>query len=227
MAPARGKDFARGGAGVPNRLSRLQQLLFAIALAALLGITGTAWAGIGQVGLFRTRELPSANLTSFSKWRDMLLRFERELAACTPDRCRLGEWQQLVASLHGRNAMAQLKLVNKAVNGHRYVEDWANWELADYWATPLQFLDRSGDCEDFAIAKYLALRASGMPAEDTRIVIVRDHERQRMHAILAVYVRGRALILDSLYDAIVEADVINHYEPIYSINEQGWWLHRR
>lgn len=126
MAPARGKDFARGGAGVPNRLSRLQQLLFAIALAALLGITGTAWAGIGQVGLFRTRELHSANLTSFSKWRDMLLRFERELAACTPDRCRLGEWQQLVASLHGRNAMAQLKLVNKAVNGHRYVEDWAN-----------------------------------------------------------------------------------------------------
>lgn len=227
MAPARGKDFARGGAGVPNRLSRLQQLLFAIALAALLGITSTAWAGIGQVGLFRTRELPSANLTSFSKWRDMLLRFERELAACTPDRCRLGEWQQLVASLHGRNAMAQLKLVNKAVNGHRYVEDWANWELADYWATPLQFLDRSGDCEDFAIAKYLALRASGMPAEDMRIVIVRDHERQRMHAILAVYVRGRALILDSLYDAIVEADVINHYEPIYSINEQGWWLHRR
>ena len=157
----------------------------------------------------------------------MLARFERELAECTPDRCRLDEWQQLVASLHGRNAVAQLKLVNKALNRHRYIEDWANWDLADYWETPLQFLDRSGDCEDFAIAKYPALRAVGMPAENMRIVIVHDHAHHRMHAVLAVYVRGRALILDSLYDAIVEADVIDQYEPIYSINEQGWWLHRR
>jgi predicted transglutaminase-like cysteine proteinase len=48
-----------------------------------------------------------------------------------------------------------------------------------------------------------------------------------MHAILAVYIRGRVLILDSLYDAIVETDAIDHYEPVYSINEEGWWLHRR
>jgi predicted transglutaminase-like cysteine proteinase len=210
-----------------DHLSRRRRFLFVLSLAALLGVTTAASAGIGQVGLFRTRELHSANLTSFPKWRDMLLRFEREMAACMPDRCRLDEWQRLVTSLHGRKAMAQLKLVNKAINGHRYVEDWANWELADYWETPLQFLDRSGDCEDFAIAKYMALRAGGMPAEDMRIVILRDRQRHRMHAVLAVYVGKRVLILDSLYDAIVEADVISHYEPIYSINEQGWWLHRR
>jgi predicted transglutaminase-like cysteine proteinase len=157
----------------------------------------------------------------------MLIRFEQELVECTPDRCRLDEWQQLVASLRGRNPLIQLKLVNKAINQHRYIEDWANWDLADYWETPLQFLERSGDCEDFAIAKYLALRAAGIPADAMRIVIVRDHARQRIHAVLAAYVRGRALILDSLYDAIVEADAIDHYEPIYSINERGWWLHRR
>ena len=164
---------------------------------------------------------------AFPKWRAMLARFNQELADCSPDHCRIEEWQQLVFSLQGHNALAQLKLVNAAINRHRYVDDWANWDLADYWETPLQFLDRSGDCEDFAIAKYLALRAAGMPADAMRIVIVRDHARQRMHAVLAVYVRGRALILDSLYDAIVEADAIDHYEPIYSINERGWWLHRR
>ena len=42
--------------------------------------------------------------------------------------------------------MAQLKLVNSALNRHHYIEDWANWELADSWETPLQFLERSGDC---------------------------------------------------------------------------------
>jgi predicted transglutaminase-like cysteine proteinase len=193
----------------------------------LLGVTTAAFADVEKVGLFRTRELHSATLTSFPKWRDMLLRFERELSACMPDRCRLDEWQRLVTSLRGRKATAQLKLVNKALNRYSYVEDWANWELADYWETPLQFLDRSGDCEDFAIAKYMALRAGGMPAQDMRIVILRDRQRYRIHAVLAVYVGRRVLILDSLYDAIVEADVIGHYEPIYSINEQGWWLHRR
>jgi predicted transglutaminase-like cysteine proteinase len=227
MATARGWGFARGGAGVPDRPSFQRNVLFALSLVTLLGVTSAAFAGIGQVGLFRTRELHSANLTSFSKWRDMLLRFERELAACTPDRCRLDEWQQLVTSLQGRKTMAQLKLVNRTINGHRYVEDWANWERADYWETPLQFLARSGDCEDFAIAKYLALRASGISAQDMRIVVLRDRERYRPHAVLAVYVGKRVLILDSLYDAIVEADVIDHYEPIYSINEEGWWLHRR
>ena len=228
QATARGSDFARVGAGVLDRLScRPILILVAASVIALLGYTVAASAGIGQIGLFRTRELHSANLKAFPKWQDMLARFERELSDCTPDRCRLDEWQQLVASLHGRTPMAQLKLVNSAINRHRYIEVWANWDLADYWETPLQFLDRSGDCEDFAIAKYLALRAGGMPAENMRIVIVRDSSRQRMHAVLAVYVRGRALILDSLYDAIVEADAIDHYEPIYSINENGWWLHRR
>jgi predicted transglutaminase-like cysteine proteinase len=218
--------LARVGARVLDRFRR-RRTFVAASLIALLCAISTASAGISQVGLFRTRELHSDNLTAFPKWRDMLERFERELAACTPDRCRLSEWQRLVASLHGRKVMAQLNLVNKAVNGHRYIEDWANWELADYWETPLQFLDRSGDCEDFAIAKYLALRAGGMPAGNMRIVIVRDQAHHRMHAVLAVYVRGRALILDNLHDAIVEADVIDHYKPIYSINEQGWWLHRR
>lgn len=225
-ATARGRGLARVGAGVLAWFHH-RRTLVAASLIALLCVTATASAGIEKVGLFRTRELHSASLKSFPKWRDMMARFEHELAECTPDRCRLDEWQQLVVSLSGRNPMAQLKLVNSAINRHQYIEDWANWDLADYWETPLQFLDRSGDCEDFAIAKYLALRTAGMSADDMRLVIVRDNSRHRMHAVLAVYVRGRVLILDSLYDAIVEAEAIDHYEPIYSINEQGWWLHRR
>ena len=225
-ATARGRGLVRVGAAALDCFRRRRTLVSA-SLIALLCATTTAFAGVSQIGLFRTRELHSNSLKSFPKWQDMMARFEHELAECTPDRCRLDEWQQLVASLRGRKSMAQLKLINSAVNRHRYVEDYVNWQSDDYWETPLQFLDRSGDCEDFAIAKYLALRTVGIPAEDMRIVIVRDQARHRMHAVLAVYVRGRVLILDSLYDAIVEADAIDHYEPVYSINEQGWWLHRR
>jgi predicted transglutaminase-like cysteine proteinase len=225
-ATARGRGLACVGAGVLACFHRRRSLV-AASLIALLCVTATASAGIDKVGLFRTRELHSASLKSFPKWLDMMARFEHELTECMPDRCRLNEWQQLIVSLRGRNPMAELKLVNSAINRHQYIEDWANWDLADYWETPLQFLDRSGDCEDFAIAKYLALRSAGMPAEDMRLVIVDDNARHRMHAVLAVYVRKRVWILDSLYDAIVEPDALDHYEPIYSINEQGWWLHRR
>jgi len=93
---ARGRVSARVGAGVLDRLSRrLIPTLVAASLIALLCATATATAGISQLGLFRTRELHSANLKPFPKWRDMLARFEHEMADCTPDRCRLDEWQQL------------------------------------------------------------------------------------------------------------------------------------
>ena len=47
-----------------------------------------------------------------------------------------------------------------------YLEDLANYGLPDYWATPLQFLDRDGDCEDYAIAKFVSLRELGFAADE-------------------------------------------------------------
>ena len=223
---AGGRGFARIATGTLRRVCG--RILIAATLIALPRcMTSDVFAGPVRVGLFDTRELHSTNLAPFTKRRGMLTRFEREFAACRLVHCRLYEWQHLVASLRGRSEMAQLTLVNRTVNRYRYVDDWTSWDIADYWETPLQLFDRrSGDCEDFAVAKYLALRAVGIPADDMRVVVVNDHARHRMHAILAVYAGKRVLILDSLYDAIVDAAVIDHYEPIYSINERGWWLHR-
>jgi len=108
--------------------------------------------------------------------------------------------ESLLDELRGSKEITRLALLNRSINRHRYVEDAVNWQRADYWEAPLEFLDRSGDCEDFAIAKYLALRAIGMPVSDMRIVVVRDQARNVMHAVLAVYLEGRALILNNLRD---------------------------
>jgi hypothetical protein len=60
------------------------------------------------------------------------------------------------------------------------------------------------------------------------IVIVRDTSRQRMHdSPRRLCPRTGADSSTASYTPIVEADAIDHYEPIYSINETGWWLHRR
>ena len=40
----------------------------------------------------------------------------------------------------------------------------------EVWAYPKD----AGDCEDYAIAKLVALRAAGIAADDLRLVIIRE-----------------------------------------------------
>ncbi|MBI3707639.1 MAG: transglutaminase-like cysteine peptidase, partial [Proteobacteria bacterium] len=95
-----------------------------------------------------------------------------------------------------------------------------------YWATPLQFFAKDGDCEDYAIAKFVSLKMLGFTNEQMRLVVLDDLNLQIPHAILVVYIGGRAFVLDNQIPKVVPAEVIHHYRPIYSINEDGWWLHR-
>ena len=98
--------------------------------------------------------------------------------------------------------------------------------MRDYWATPKQFFDRNGDCEDYAISKYISLRNLGLPVEDMRIVVLNDLNLKIAHAMLVVYLDGEALVLDNQITQVINARRIRHYKPIYSINERNWWLHR-
>lgn len=115
--------------------------------------------------------------------------------------------------------------VNAMMNRKKYIVDNKNWGKSDYWATPIEFMARGGDCEDFAIAKYVALRALGVPEEDLRVAIVHDMKKNIPHAILVVYSEKGALILDNQLPDARPAEQIHHYRPIFSINRQGWWLH--
>ena len=100
-----------------------------------------------------------------------------------------------------------------------------NWAMQDYWETPLEFLLQSGDCEDYAIAKYMLLRASGIAAEDMRIVVLQDTNSGEMHAVLVVSDNGEALVLDNFQREVIASRRIFHYRPIYAVNEERWWRH--
>jgi len=106
------------------------------------------------------------------------------------------------------------------------VLDIVNWGIADYWATPREFAIKDGDCEDFAIAKYVSLKLLGWSDDDLRIVVLHDSNLNADHAVLAAYVDGRAMILDNQTRQVLPSEAIRHYQPYYSINETGWWLHR-
>jgi predicted transglutaminase-like cysteine proteinase len=200
------------------------------AVAAVLLWGGPAGAdqlaAVNRGQLFESREIHSSNLTLFPKWRGTLQRFEEELKSCGPSQCKKTQWQAVIDGLRGKELMTQLREINLEMNDRRYVTDPVNWNLPDYWATPFQFLRKNGDCEDYAISKYMALRDLGIAVDDMRIVVLNDLNLRIAHAVLAVYVNGEPYILDNQISTVVPASSIHHYQPVYSINEAGWWLHR-
>ena len=176
--------------------------------------------------LFGTTEVGSHDLSMFPKWRHTLQAFEEEVKNCRAGQCDTNEWQTVVESLRGKDLMTQLLETNVRMNEERYIADDANWALPDYWATPFEFLRKGGgDCEDYAIAKYMMLRDLGIPTDDMRIVVLKDVKLRVDHAVLAVYINGTPFILDNRSSDVVPANSLPDYQPVYSINEHGWWLH--
>ncbi|MGQ0662496.1 MAG: transglutaminase-like cysteine peptidase [Pseudomonadota bacterium] len=205
-----------------------------IALLALALLAGPAPAAEPLYPpIFGTREVRGADLSPFKKWTGVLEREIRERAQyegpCTArrlNRCHVEEWRALLAGLAGRDRIAQLEAVNAFLNRAPYVTDPVNYGVNDYWASPLQFFGRDGDCEDYAIAKYVSLRQLGFEDAELRVAVVEDLNLGVAHAILIVYLDGRALVLDNQVPQVVHAERIRHYRPVYSINQAAWWLHR-
>jgi len=207
----------------------LSALLAAATPAARAAIT----APDGYPPLFGSQETQADTVQMFPKWEGATKHFfdEKRLAdePCTStvfNRCHMQDWLAFLAKQRGREPMAQLEAVNDYMNKAPYITDPVNWRIADYWSSPLEFLTKDGDCEDYAIAKYFSLRWLGWPVSALRIVVLQDLNLRVAHAILVVYRDGHALVLDNQIHRVVDADVIHHYRPIYSINEQHWWLHR-
>ena len=118
---------------------------------------------------------------------------------------------------------ARLGWINRAVNTSiRPTSDWAQYGYADFWASPLQALGNgAGDCEDYAIVKYVALRNLGMDVKDLRLVIVQDYKHHTIHAVVAVRDEQRWAILDNRTMAIVNTDELKNYLPLVVLAQQG------
>jgi predicted transglutaminase-like cysteine proteinase len=138
------------------------------------------------------------------------------------NKCHAQLWQEFIDQQMGNDLASQLQAVNSFMNKARYIVDPINWGVKDYWATPRQFFVKFGDCEDYAIAKYLTLKRLGLATDKMRIVVLQDLNLRVAHAVLAVYTYDDIIILDNQIKRTVPARVIRHYRPIFSINEDAW-----
>ena len=176
--------------------------------------------------LLGTTEKKDRDLKAFTKWTGMFARFDRQLKQqANLDIVR--DFQADVNRYQGRSMKEMVRGVNNLVNETKYIIDKRNWGKSDYWATPVEFLKRGGDCEDFAIAKYTALRSLGFPEERLRVAIVQDTVKNIPHAVLIAYTDEGAFLLDNQIKTLVNAEVKGRYRPIYSINRHAWWLHEK
>lgn len=182
---------------------------------------------------FTMLETRSGDLTPFPKWTGMHKRFKQQstipLEKC--DRipfhpCSIESWRRTIERSQGKPLSQQLKAINGWANSNPYIIDQINWGMEDFWETPHEFLSVSGDCEDYAIAKYYSLRALGVPESAMRIIIVQDLNLGGIvHAVLGVYDGATLYILDNQIKQVMPALKIYHYRPIYSLNKYYWWAY--
>ena len=62
----------------------------------------------------------------------------------------------------------------------------------------------SGDCKDYAVAKYAALLHAGIAASRMRLIVVDDKIHHEDHMLVAAYDEGRWLLLDNLTLLLLE-----------------------
>ncbi|HEU0070999.1 MAG TPA: transglutaminase-like cysteine peptidase [Alphaproteobacteria bacterium] len=211
----------------------------ALALACMAGLWLAALPAMAQEqpamqeDIFGASSRRADNLGTFPRWNDVMQRHrdraDPPLSICKGDvfrRCMSEEWKGFLDEIATENRANQIRRVNERMNRSRYTTDQANWGQSDYWESPNQFFRMNGDCEDYAIAKYLSLRALGFPDDDLRIVVLNDLNLRVGHAILVVNYQGTPYVLDNQIAQVVQASAIRHYQPIYALNEKNWWFFR-
>lgn len=140
---------------------------------------------------------------------------------------RMQKWRDLLQSDTHIAEPSKLEMVNRFFNAIPFVGDTEHWGKTDYWATPTEFLaTNGGDCEDFAIAKYLTLREIGVPAERLRITYVKATTLNQAHMVLTYYPSPDAepFVLDNLQPDIKPASQRQDLIPVYSFNGDNLWL---
>jgi predicted transglutaminase-like cysteine proteinase len=163
------------------------------------------------------------------RWRAVEAEIDREqqvLARCRAQQACPAVARNLldiVAEGAGRSGRARVGLINRAVDlAITATSDERQWGVADHWSPPFETLQtRRGDCEDYAIVKYVALLQAGLSHDDVKIVILRNLLPKEDHAAVAARVDGQWLILDNLRLALVRDTKMVGSIPKFVLDEDG------
>lgn len=169
-------------------------------------------------GAFSPKNISQENLTKITK------KYGKKAGK------RVMLWDKMLEDAKGKKTVKQLKAVNDFFNKFKYLVDIKVWKKKDYWASPFEFMGvGAGDCEDFAIAKYFALRALGVPDKKLKITYVKLLHKaknyEEAHMVLNYYHKPTStpIVLDNAVKSLKLATKRKDLKPIYSFNASGLW----
>jgi predicted transglutaminase-like cysteine proteinase len=190
--------------------------------SSLPGAAGTGYQLFGYAERFDRRP-PAAQ-----RLRATLARYRHQMEGrgtgfartnVTEDGVKL--WDLARSAVANSSGIQAIELANRLVNATPYKTDLDNYGVIDRWSTPLELMSRGGDCECYAIAKYVLLHQAATISTDAfRLVILAATAEREAHAVLAVVQQGRFFVLDNRTPQILPSDEIVGEQPIYAINER-------
>jgi predicted transglutaminase-like cysteine proteinase len=179
---------------------------------------------------FGLNAIPVTGGEVLAKWNRLVddIRVEREILL----RCREGtescpkaglKFLGVISEGQAREGRARVGIINRAINlAIQPMSDLAQWGVVDRWSAPLATLTSGrGDCEDYAIAKYVALTEAGVSADDVKIIIVRDLAAGEDHAVVAARVDEKWIVLDNRRLVLVEDVEMRRVLPLFMLSNDG------
>lgn len=131
--------------------------------------------------------LYSPALYAEAKWQpwseNLFTQAEKELGAEASKRLRY--IHQIIQDSYSKPDREKLEIVNFTLNSFPWISDRNNWNVDDYWATPLETLTKfGGGCEDMAIGKFMMLRMMGVPKQNLELGYVKVRQTGESHMVL-------------------------------------------
>ena len=176
--------------------------------------------------------LPAFPVTAgevLAKWRLVEEKIDGEAAVLEGCRAQqecppaAQEFLRIVGEGRDRDGLARIGVINRAINlAIMPMSDMKQWGVPDRWSSPLETLTTGrGDCEDYAIAKYVALVDAGIPKEDVKLVIVHNLAFDEDHAMVATRVGSEWIVLDNRSLALVPDIAVRRVTPLFVLDDIG------
>lgn len=144
---------------------------------------------------------------------------------------RLDALLGLMDSLMNENEDKKVIQVNSFFNQMPYQPDIRTWGKNDYWATRLEFLGvGQGDCEDYAVAKFLTLLQLDVPQEKLFLTYVKAvGYADEAHMVVTYYKKPGTVpyVLDNYIKVIKPATERKDLVPVYSFTAKDLFLQKQ
>lgn len=202
--------------------------LFALLLAAGMAVASDAGEPFGRATV---EAAPAALRAAWHQITEKLLSEKNVIEQCRadPSSCpspAAAQFNAIVREGDIGDDLARMGRINRAVN--LAIKPARAGAGSTEWTSPLETLTAgTGDCKQYAVVKYAALLEAGFAADRVRLVIVRikpstPTTRPADHAVIAVHVQSRWLVLDNRSLTVSESTgLLNDMEPLFTLDNRG------